>query len=198
MLALFALVALGGAAPPPSDLPSVVVFPLTATASLDRETNARIVMLLGEQIAEGGQVRVLPADPEVTRPDYLSSARKAGAQFYVTGFLTPLGSGASIVEQLVSTQSGVIIFSNSGQLQTYRDASGQGDILRAAIVHSSATHGYTSFAPDQQPKGAASAAPGHGTSTTAPEANVGGLFRHRKAPAAAPSPSPAPRAPASP
>jgi hypothetical protein len=209
MLALFALVALGAAAPaasppPLAALPTVILYTLQANASLPRETNARIVTTIGNEIALGGQVRVIPGDPDVARADFLSTARKAGADFYLTGFLTPLGNGASIIVQLVSAQSGIIVFSNSGQLSTYSDAADQGDVIRQAIIHSGISRSYSTFLPDDGKAAAApTAVPAHGTGTTAstsataePEANVGALFGHHKHAAAAavasPSPSPSP------
>ncbi len=197
LLALFALIALGAASPPTSSLPSVVVFPLSTTAALDPRTTSQIMTMLADQIAQGSEVRVVAVDPDVQRPEYLTAARKSGAQFYVTGFLTPLGDGASIVLQLVSAQSGIVVFSKSGQLTTIRDAAGEGDTLRQAILHSAA-RGYASFAPQQSPQGGASSpAPVHNAATTEPVANVGGLFRHKRA-GAVPAPSPSPLASATP
>jgi hypothetical protein len=190
MLALFSLFALASAAAVPDDLPTVVVYPLQASASLPRDVGLRIVTVLSNQIAIDGKVHVIPAEPDIERAAFLSSARKAGASFYVTGFITPLGDGASLVEQLVSTQSGTIVFSNSGQINTLGDVSAQGDILRAAIIGRSSL-GY----PDLGPEPSASAGAPHPASSQPPEANIGGLF-HKKKPAAkaTPVPSPAPSA----
>ncbi len=193
-IALFALVALGAAAPP-SDQPTVMVYPLMASATIDRQTTGQIVTLLSDQIAQGGRIRVLPADLDAARSTYLSAARKAGAQYYVTGYLTPLGNGASMVEQVVSTQSGIIVYSTSGQVSSIEDVRGKGDLVRNAILQDNATRGYAAFAAPAE--STASAAPHNASSAVAPQANVGGLFHHRHAaatpaPAAAASPSPSP------
>jgi hypothetical protein len=177
-----------------------VVYPFSATSSIDSQTNDQLVALLSEQIGLGGQVRVIKPDADIQRANFLTSARKLGAQYYLTGFLTPLGDGASIVEQLVSTQSGIVVFSNSGQLSSLRDAAGQGDAVRVAIIRNVAARGYPSFAPDQSPSGTpAPAARNNGSATAPPEANVGGLFHRKKAgPTPSPSPSPSPAASPSP
>ncbi len=169
-----------------------MVYPLMAPSTIDRATTGQIVTLLGNQIAEGGAIRVLPADLDTQRADYLSASRKAGAQFYVTGFLTPLGDGASIVEQVVSTQSGIIVWSNSGQISTVADAKGQGDLLRAAIL-TQLRNGYAAFSAPAE--STASSAPHNASTAVAPQANVGGLFHHHRAPAAAPAPAAASPAP---
>ncbi len=190
LLALFALVALGAAAPQ-SDAPVVVMYPLQASASLSRDLNLRIVTALANEIALDGRVRIAPADPTVERADFLTAARKAGAQFYVTGFITPLGDGASIIEQVVSVTSGTIVFSNSGQIANLADVNAQGDILRAGILDRAAHTSYGSLQPAAESSPAAAPTGARPDSTTPPEATLGGLFHHRKA-AATPSPSPSP------
>ena len=190
LLALFALVALGAAAPS-ADAPTAIVFPLQASASLDRDINLRIVTALANQIAMDGRVHVVPAEPDVARADFLTAARKAGAQFYVTGFITPLGDGASIIEQVVSTQSGTIVFSNSGQIASVSDVNAQGDIVRNGILERASRATYSFTAPANAP--AAAPTPARTNATEAPEANIGGLFHHKKAaakPSASPSPAP--------
>jgi hypothetical protein len=189
LLALFALVALGAAAPLDSR-PSVIVFPFQASAALSRDVELRIVTVLGNQLALDGRLHVLPADPDVERTAYLASARKAGASYYVTGFLTPLGDGASLIEQLVSTQSGAVVFSSSGQINTLSDVSAQGDVMRIAIENRE-NQGYPTFSNEPAAGGSSQSGQAHPLASQAPEANIGGLF-HRKKPAPTPTPSPAP------
>ncbi len=191
-IALLALV-VSGASTLAATLPTVVVYPLQASAALDRDTNLHIVTALANEIAMDGRVRVVPADPDAQRADYLSAAKKVGAQFYVTGFITPLGDGASIIEQVVSTTSGTIVFSNSGQVGNISDVTAQGDILRSAILERASRTSYGSFSTGAS--GGPTPEPPHPTTTEPPEANIGGLFHHRKAapkPTPSPSPSPAP------
>jgi len=194
---MFALLALGAAAPN-ADVPTVVVFPLQASAALDRALNLRIVTALANQIAIDGRVRIAPADPDVQRSDFLSAARKAGAQYYVTGFITPLGDGASMIEQVVSTSSGTIVFSNSGQIASLSDVNAQGDILRIGILERASHTSYGTLAPaatSNAPAPAPTAA--RPDATEAPEATLGGFFHRKKAapkPSPSASPSPAPSA----
>jgi hypothetical protein len=191
MLALFALIALGAAAPPDTR-PAVVVYPFQASAVLPRDVTLRIVTILSNQIAIDGRVHVIPADPDTDRSAYLTTARTLGANFYVTGFLTPLGDGASLIEQLVSTQSGAVVFSSSATINNLTDVNAQGDAMRNAIV-GRANPGYPVFAPDSSSD--ATPVPPHSTSSEPPEANIGGLFHRKKAepkPTATPSPAPTP------
>jgi hypothetical protein len=189
LLASFALFGLLAAAP--FDGPTVIIFPLQSSASLPRDVSSRIVTVLGNQIAQDGKVHVITGDPDTPRSDYLSAARKAGAAYYVTGYLTPLGEGASIIDQLVSATSGTIVFSNSAQISNGADIAAQGDVLRFAVLDR-VSRGFASL-PTPPPAGTNTPSPARGTTTPPPEANIGGLFHHRR-PADQPSPSPSPSA----
>jgi hypothetical protein len=194
MLALCALFALLGAAAPLDTRPAVIVYPFQASAALSRDVELRIVTVLGNQIALDGRIRVLDPEPDLDRTAYLASARKAGASYYVTGFLTPLGDGASLIEQLVSTQSGAVVFSSSAQITSLGDVSAQGDVMRLAIENRE-NQGYPTFSQQPAANSSAQSAQAHPASSQAPEANIGGLFHHKKsapAPSPAPSPSPSP------
>lgn len=182
-----ASIALLAAGPPPGFLtiPRVIVFPFQVSGSiLDRETSARLETVVANQIAEGGAIKIVPVPSGTDRKDYLTAARAAGADYYVTGFVSPLGDGATMVDQVVSTHTGIVVFSSSGQLQTFGDAAGQGDNLRVAIQRHAGRNLNAFSAPP----------PTSATPTAAPTAGAeaklsGGLFRRRR-PAAAPSPSP--------
>ena len=50
---------------------------------------------------------MIPAPPGTERKDYLAVARAEHADYYIAGFLSPLAEGVSVVEQVVSTTSGI-------------------------------------------------------------------------------------------
>jgi TolB-like protein len=115
--------------------PSVVVYPLIPNgSSVTKETGARISVTIATQIAQLGGITVKPAPPGIEQHDFLIAARKLGVDYYVTGYVTPLGNQASVVEQLVSTKSGSIVWSNTAQLETYGEAAGQGSVIRSAVL----------------------------------------------------------------
>jgi TolB-like protein len=115
--------------------PSIVVFPFIANGSgVTAETGARLSVTIAAQIAQLGGVTVKPAPPGTEQRDYLVVARNLGVDYYVTGYVTPLGSEASVVEQLVSAKSGAIVWSNTAQLETYGEAVGQAAMIRSAIL----------------------------------------------------------------
>ncbi len=181
-LAIVALPLLGAADLRPA--PIVIVYPLTLTGGTNPEAGANLAVLMSTKMASGGGVNVIPYPPGTERSDFLSAARRANADYYVTGYLTPLGTDVSMLAQVVSCYSGTVIYSTTTMVRTYAEAASQADILREAILR----HAGRGQSLEQPPP----------TSTPAPSASAkqegltnltSGLFHHKKA---APSPSPSP------
>jgi hypothetical protein len=154
--------------------PSVIVYPLTPTgSSIDREASSRLATLIATQMANTGLVSVVPPPPGTERKDYLTVARARAADYYVTGFISPLGSGASVVMQVVSSATGIVIFSQSAQITTYTEAAGQGDDI-AQYISRHANRGLALIPTPPPQAGTPTPAPSGG-----PEANLGKLFGRR-------------------
>ena len=195
--------ALAATVPPVIAKPSVIVYPFSASgATLDREASSRLATVMAQEIGLTGQVTMLPPKPGIDRQDFLAEARAAGADYYVTGFASALGSGVALVEQVVSTLSGIVVYSNSAQVSNYREATSQGDILRDGILaHAARNLQSFSVSPAAPAATAAPAARSNAQSVAAatsapaaaPDSGVHPLFGHHKAaPKPSPSPSPSP------
>ena len=181
---LLASVAWLGATPPLNivQTPLVVVFPLTVNGDADKNSGDRLATLFAQQMAENG-VKVIPPPPGTERKDFLEHRPLLGCDYYVSGFITPLGQEVTVVEQLVSTISGTVIFSNSAEMVTYSDASGQGVVLASAAIR----HAGRGLASLGEPPPAATKEP----ATDKDEANLGGLAAlFKRKPKAKPSTEP--------
>jgi TolB-like protein len=190
LLVAFLGLPLVAATPPPSSFyskPNVIVFPFISNgSSVDREASSRLATIIATAMANTGLVTVTPPPPATDRKDYLNVARANQSDYYVAGFISPLGNGVSIVEQVVSTATGIVVYSQSTQLNTYNDAAGQGEDL-ATFVSRHANRGLAAIGtppPQTSPTPAAS---------NGPEANLGKLFSRKKKPAAKPTASPTPK-----
>jgi TolB-like protein len=193
LLAVLVVALLGlpliAASPPPSfySKPNVIVFPFISNgSSIDREASSRLATVIATSMADTGLVTVTPPPPGTDRKDYLNVARANRSDYYIAGFMSPLGNGVSIVEQVVSTATGIVVYSQSTQLTTYNDAAGQGDDL-ATFVSRHANRGLAAIG---TPPPAASPTP---AASNGPEANLGKLFSRKKKPAARPTASPTPK-----
>jgi hypothetical protein len=163
--------------------PVVVIYPLTVTGATAADAGDNIALLLSSRIISLGGITVKPPPPGTVRALYLDAADKAGADYYVTGYLTPLGDEVSLIVQVVSTHSSTVIFSNTSMIRTYSDAAEQAEVLHDAILR----HAGRSYANIDEPPAPASS----------PESVVGGggvnlsrAFGHHAKPAAGASPAP--------
>jgi hypothetical protein len=126
------------AAPALTIVPTVVVYPFASgTGGVDHEAVTNIANILARRIARGGAVMVKAPTPGVLRQKFLRDARLLHADYYVTGSTAPLGSNASLLEQVVSTRSGTVVFSSSAEIADIADVSAQGDVLRNGILQRS-------------------------------------------------------------
>ena len=185
-----------GAAPilPP---PVLIVYPFSVNGDAQKESGSRLAVLIGTQIAKLGGVTVKPAPPGTQRVDFLTVARAQNADYYLSGYVTPIGDEVTVVEQLVSTETGVIAFSNTAQIKTYEETAGQGDLLRQALLR----HQSRNVTAYEQLATPSPATPTPMTANGPDQATFGGLFKKKKIaaqPKAAPTKSPTPIAVVSP
>ncbi len=196
LMLILCAVALLAAGPGASILgtPVLIVYPFSAGGDVSKEAGSRLAVTIATQIANLGGVDVKPAPAGVERPNYLDEAHRQGADYYIAGYITPLGDGVSLVEQLVSTQTGIVVYSNTAQVRTYADAAGQGDVLREALLrHQSRNLG--AYAAPPPPAASATPVP---AASGAGQANIGRLFSRKNRGAASAEPSPAASPPAEP
>ena len=162
--------------------PVVVVYPLTASGGADPETGASIAVTIAQRLSVGGTILVKPYPPGTQRADFRNAASALGADYYISGFLTPLGDQTSMVTQVVSVASGTVITSSTAFVRTYADAAAQAESLHDAILrHAGRALASLDAPPRQTP------APNPSEKN---EANISGLFKKKKksAPAATPTP----------
>ncbi len=182
LLATVAAIPLLGAVNDAPQAPTVVVYPLTTTGSVPKQIGENLATAIGSDLASLGGVVVKPYVPGTQRSGFLTAAQGQGADYYITGYVTPLGSEMSLVEQVVSTRSGSIVFSTTAFARTYADAVGPVPTLRDAIVHH-AGRGFAELdAPPPSP-------------TPEPIGSNGGFnltkaLKHHRKGAATPAPSP--------
>ncbi|HEV3091657.1 MAG TPA: hypothetical protein VGX91_09510 [Candidatus Cybelea sp.] len=185
------------AAPPPSavpagigNLPVVLIYPFEVQTGADPKLGIAIAQILAQEMVAAGGISV-PAIPSgVKRADFLETARGAKADFYISGYVTPVGDSAAVVEQVVSVESGVILFSQTAQVSSVADVASQSLLARQQIL-AFLGHGTENV----QPQASNTPAP---TSTNGAKMPISGLgtivdsvFKHKGGGATrAPSPEP--------
>ncbi len=114
--------------------PVVMVYPFDVQTGADARIGMAIAQILAQEMLAAGGVNV-PAVPQtVKRADFLENARAARADFYISGYVTPVGESAAVVEQVVSVESGVILFSQTAQVTSVADVASQSLLARSEIL----------------------------------------------------------------
>jgi hypothetical protein len=113
---------------------SVLIYPFDVQTGVDPKIGAAIAEILAQEMAAAGGLSVLPVPQGVKRSDFLDTARTQHADFYISGYVTPVGDSAAVVEQVVSVDSGVILFSQTAQVQSVADVASQSLQARAQIL----------------------------------------------------------------
>jgi hypothetical protein len=135
-------IALTAATPPPppppapavAQTPIVLIYPFDVQTGADPKIGIAIAQILAQEMTAAGGIAV-PAVPQgVKRADFLANAHAAHADFYISGYVTPVGDRASVVEQVVSVESGVILFSQTAQVETVADVASQSLLARSQIL----------------------------------------------------------------
>ncbi|HXP92022.1 MAG TPA: hypothetical protein VN905_01010 [Candidatus Binatia bacterium] len=130
--------------------PTVVVYPLVGAQGVPSDVGASVALVIATQMAQMGGVTVKAAPQGTQQADFLTAAKKLDADYYVAGFVTPLGDQVSVVEQLVSTRTGAIVWSNTAQLGVYGDARASATALHDVILQIN-TRGFTALSPEAIP-----------------------------------------------
>ncbi|MEO6835017.1 MAG: hypothetical protein ABI231_03805 [Candidatus Tumulicola sp.] len=166
---------------------SVLIYPFDVQTGVDPKIGTAIAEILAQEMTAAGGLSVMAVPQGVKRPDFLRNAHEQNADFYISGYVTPVGDAAAVVEQVVSVSSGVILFSQTAQVQSVADVASQSLQARAQIL---AVVGRTT-----QNIQAQSANTPEPTSTNGAKMQIRGLGNivdsvfHRKG---GPTPSPAP------
>jgi hypothetical protein len=119
---------------PPGVAGTVLVYPFDVQTGADPKIGTAIAEILGQEMSQAGSLVVLPIPLGIKRADFLSHARDQHADFYISGYVTPVGDAAAVVEQVVSVESGVILFSQTAQVQSVADVASQSLQARSEIL----------------------------------------------------------------
>jgi TolB-like protein len=115
-------------------VPTVLIYPFETQSGADPKIGAAISQILSQTMTGAGGMNVHTAPPNVARSDFQNYARQQHADFYISGYVTPIGDTASVVEQVVSVESGVILFSQTAQVFNVSDVASQSLQARAEIL----------------------------------------------------------------
>ncbi|HEV8020270.1 MAG TPA: hypothetical protein VGP41_03335 [Candidatus Lustribacter sp.] len=139
LTALAVAVALFVALPSTAATPVLVIYPFATNGTGPEDMGQKLSARIADEIKALGGIAVVVGAASAKPADYRSAARAAGADVYFSGSIVPVAGSYSAIEQLVSTHSGVVVWSSSLQFRAVDDVTGQGAVVRNELLRSLAT-----------------------------------------------------------
>jgi hypothetical protein len=166
------------------------VYPFETPSDVDPRTGGAIANIYTQVMAQAGGLNVLPIPANIRREDWGKYAHSQRADYYVSGYVQPIGAGAAIVARVVDANSEIAVYSATTQIQNVPDIASQALTARTVVLQAAGVN-----RPDVATQGSPTPAPaasGNGAQYNVGNvlAQVGGLFKHGKNVAAGPTPAP--------
>ncbi len=122
------------AATPSAATPTVVVYPFETPSDVDPRTGGAIAQIYTQVMAQAGGLNVLPIPSNIKREDWAKYAHSQRADYYVSGFVQPIGQGAAIVARVVDANSEIAVYSATTQIQSVPDIASQALTARTVVL----------------------------------------------------------------
>lgn len=121
-------------APSQASVPTVVVYPFTTPADVDPRTGAAIAQIYAQVLQQSGGLKILDLPDQIKREDYTKYAHAKGADYYISGYLQPIGESAAIVWQIYDVTGDISVYSSTTEIANVQDVASQGLNARDIIM----------------------------------------------------------------
>ena len=108
-----------------SRAPSVVVYPFETPSDVKSSVGLGIAQIFSQVFVNSANLTVLSIGQGIKRSDYQTNARAKKADYYIAGYVQPIGQEAAVVAQLVSVSSGTAVYSQTAQVTSVQDVASQ-------------------------------------------------------------------------
>ena len=173
---------------PATITPTVVVYPFETPSDVDTRTGAAIAQIYTQVMTQAGGLNVLPIPQKIKREDWAKYAHSQRADYYVSGYVQPIGAGAAIVARVVDANTEIAVYSATTQIQSVPDIASQALTARTVVLQAAGVD-RPNVATNSNATPAPSSTSGAQYNVTNVLDKVGGLFKGRKV-AAGPTPTP--------
>ena len=113
--------------------PKLAVYDFTVNGSVPQTIGAQFAAAVASELRTGGGVNVVTGPPALTAARDRDDARSQGADYYLTGAIAPLTTRYSVICELVSVRTGLLVWSSTLQAGTADDLRGQGALVRQIL-----------------------------------------------------------------
>ncbi len=160
--------------------PKIVIYDFQSPSDLDPKYGGAVAQVYAQVMQHVGGVQILPTPKDIKREDYSKYAHSRGADYYISGYLQPIGDSIAIVSQIYDVNDGISVYSQTAQVTSMQDVGSQALTARQIILQAAGVDRPQIAAPQSTPT--PSATSGASLSIT----NVlGSLFKGKSKPAPA-------------
>jgi TolB-like protein len=160
---------------PGTVVPTVLVYPFEAPADLDPRYGTAVAQIFAQVITQTGGVKVLAIPSGIQRVDYQKYARVQHADYYISGYIQPIGQSAAIVTQVVDVNSDISKWNATTDISDVNDVASQALTARQVVLEAS---GVERSAIDTGPANTPTPTSSSGASTSLTNV-LGDLFSHK-------------------
>jgi TolB-like protein len=167
--------------------PVVLIYPFEAPSDMDPRYGTAVAQIFAQVMSQTGGVTVLAIPSGIKREDYQKFAHVEHADYYISGYIQPIGQGAAIVAQVVDVTSEISVYSATAQVTDVQDIGSQALTARSVILQAAGVD-----RPELNAGPATSPTPENSNGSSVPISNVlSDLFKGKKnSPTPAPTPTP--------
>ncbi len=176
---------------PGEEVPTLLIYPYDAPSDLDPRYGTAVANIFAQVITQTGGVKVLAIPTGIKREDYQKYAHVQHADYYISGYIQPIGSTAAIVTQVVDVDNDISVYSATTNISDVQDVGSQALNARTVVLEAAGVSRpeiNTANAPTPE------ASPTSGTSTSLNNV-LGDLFKGKKKATPAPNATPTPSKP---
>lgn len=118
-------------------VPTVLVYPFEAPTDLDPRYGTAIAQIFAQVITQTGGIKVLAIPKGIQRVDYQKYAHVQHADYYISGYIQPIGQTAAIVTQVVDVNSDISVYSTTTNIADVNDVASQALNMRTIVLEAS-------------------------------------------------------------
>jgi hypothetical protein len=167
------------AAPTPAGLtPTVVIYPFETPSDVNPQTGTAIAQIYQQVMTQSGGLNILPIPDKIRQEDWGKYAHAQRADYYVSGFVQPIGNGAAIIARVVDVNTDIAVYSQTTQIQSVPDVASQALNARTVIMAAAGLDRPQQVATNPKTTPTPSSTHGAAYNVSSVLTDVGGLF-HR-------------------
>lgn len=119
---------------PGSIVPNVLIYPYEAPSDLDPRYGTAVAQIFSQVMTQTGGVKVLAIPSGIKRVDYQKYARVQHADYYISGYIQPIGQTAAVVTQVVDVNSDISVWNATINVTDVQDIGSQALTARTVVL----------------------------------------------------------------